>query len=222
MTSAVAVDRVRILLDKYSTPYFTDDEVLTFLNMSQFEFLHRLVPDATGGVANFEADELILKSVLPLVYEIQAGLPASDGQGNTFIPFSTLNTLLSGQIADSTVYAIISLASVESFNPYSGTPIKFTRHNDLFANYANYFKKPTVQQPRYTVSVSGVKITPTPSSAVYKATVLKNPKALTIGNSPEWADQEMNQIIEIAAQYGATSTRDQEFQQVNTSTTISK
>lgn len=217
MTTSVAVDRVRILLDKYSTPYFTDDEVLAFLNMAQLERLRRLVP-----LTPLEFDYNNYADVQPLVRNGVSNLDA----GNAISQAALLTALRdsSGDVT-ATYYRIIALR----FNPDASTsiPVKYTRFNNIGTNLSNTFKQPSATNLLYTIDAAGIIVYTggaeivVPGSA-FVITFIRNPATMTLISSPEWDDANMGIIIEIAAQYGATATRDQDFQQVNNSTSISK
>lgn len=221
MTSATAISTTRLLLDKYGSPYFTDSEILTFLNIAQLDALSEMVPDTIGGVVNFELDANITRNIAPLIMEIQSGYPTADGQGNTFITKTEIETNIAGGVSESAgLFAIISLSSVTSFSPYDATPIKFTKHNNIFTYFTNTFKIPSANKARYTISATGYKIYPTPSGSVYKMVVIRNPKIMTAINSPEWDDYVMNKVIGKAVKLAGIPLGDQELEQVISSTNI--
>ena len=208
MTTASALSKFDILLDKYGSPYFEESEKLEFLNMAQLETLNRLVPDSLGGVVNFEMDANVLRSLAPLIVNIQQSFPTLGAQGETVI----LKSLLDGYVTDG-VFAVIELALVTGFNPFTTIPIKFAKHNNLNAFKNNFFKNPSQSQYYYTIASDGYRVTPNPTATVFFASCIKNPKIMTAGNSPDWDDYVMNQVILHAVKLAGVPLRDEEIQQ---------
>jgi len=210
MTSNEAILKLQLLLDKTGSPYFTTDEYLSFLNMSQLEFINRLFPDTLGGIANFELDENTSATVAPLIYR----LTSTPSLG--IVTKSSLNTLLQSASSDNTtsVFRVASLSTVSG-----NRPVRFTKHNNINVDLNNSFKTPTTTDPRYIITATNYTIYPTSVGAV-NFTVLKTPRILTSVNSPDFDDYVMNQVIQIAYQLATVATRDESGIQLGTNTTI--
>lgn len=199
MTSQDAIDKFAVLIDQYGSANFSDDETLQFLNQAQLERLRRLVPDDQGGPVNFEYDSNVLSNIKPLIITTTA---ETSTLGT--LATSDLNGLIEAQgFVGDTVYRILEFG-------WDSTPYKFLRYNDRYASEANYFKKPSTAQPRYLIYNSGYQFLPRQTYSV-RVTLIKTPKVMAVGNSPEWDDVNMNLIIEIALQYASQATRDQEL-----------
>jgi hypothetical protein len=201
MTTALAISKLDLLLDKYGSPYFEESEKLEFLNISQLEVLSRMVPDSLGGVVNFETDSNTLDNIAPLIYKISA--TPSTG----IVLKSTLNTALQAASSDAgaTVFRVGNV-----FVTSSNKPVTFTKHNNIVSYINNTFKAPSESAPRYVVTASNYTIYPSTTGAV-TFTVLKTPKIMTAGNSPDWDDYVMNQVILQAVKLAGVPLRDQEI-----------
>lgn len=199
MTTAVAIDRCKVLADKYGSPSIDDDEWLGHLNMAQEEVLNKLIPDSLGGVVNVEMDSNTIELVKPLIYLLTI-TPSSSVLTN-----STLTTALVTASGDSgcSVFRILNVAQGDVM-------IKFVKHNNLFAYKNNVFKAPEADYPVFTITAGGYKLYPTVTLSV-SVTVMKTPKVMTDVNSPDWDDYVMNQVIFGAVKLAGVGIRDEEL-----------
>lgn len=222
MTTLEAITKLDLLLDKYGSPYFTQDEKINFLNMAQLEFLNRLFPDSSGGVVNFEFDNNVAQTIKPLLYNVDlTNSQYSNTVNGTSVSTSQLQTALGITVGDGAA-RVFRIASVGIYvSDVLFTPVKYTKHNDYFKNLNNTFKQPTTAKPVYTETAIGINILPQ-TTAIIRVVVVKYPKLLTAGNSPELGDYEMNQIITIAAQLASVGLRDPELLQQIQNSNIAK
>lgn len=209
MTTAQAITYFNILIDKYGSPYFTDSEVVNFLNHAQYEYLNRLFPDSQGGVVNFEFDQNTAMNLKPLMYTLTATM-----SGAGLVTDTTLNTALQTASGDAsaTVFRIGAVGFVKDGVTY---PARYVKQNNLFSFERNFFKKPTSpNRIRYTLLNNSIEFFPTDTeSSGLKIRVIKNPRTLDIATpvNPEFGDYTMFNIIVIAAQLAGVSVRDQEL-----------
>lgn len=214
MTTNEAILKLQLLLDKTGSPYFTTDEYLIFLNMAQLEFLNRLSPDSLGGVLNFEIDQNTIQNLQGLIFTVSISL-----NGAGAIAYSAINSAVQTLSFDSscTMFRILSIKDESNENI-----VKFVKNNNLWSNRNNSFKRPSIGNYQYTHDSFGIYFYPTipGGGPVFKITVLKSPKIMTINNSPDFDDYVMNQIIQVAYQMATVATRDENGLQLGTNTTV--
>lgn len=199
MTSAELLTIFEVLLDKYGSPYLTDDEMYSLLNMAQYERFNRLLPDDMGGQVNFEFDENTLQNIRPFVFNL-TGLVTVSG----LLSDSTINTaLVSASHAGAEIFRIMNVSK-------SGVPIKWVKHNNLNAYNQNVFKAPDTDNIKYTLLKTGVQFYPTSTTGV-DLTVIKRPRTISVSVDPEWDNYGLNLVIMIALQLSGVSVRDQEL-----------
>lgn len=214
MTSGEAILKLQLLLDKTGSPYFTTDEYLSFLNMSQLEFINRLLPDSIGGVVNFELDENTLFNIKQLIIPLFVTVP-SGGRITNSVLVSGIQAGTGDLTA--TVLRILNFSLTISGQEVS---VKFIKHNNRFVK--NIFKTPSVNNPCYIVEADDIRLVPITSFEGVGGivTVMKSPRIMTAGNSPDFDDYVMNQVIQIAYQMATVATRDEAGLQLGTNTTI--
>jgi hypothetical protein len=201
MTTAQALDIFKILQDKYASPSLIDSEILTFLNMAQYERINRVLPDDMGGVINFEFDQNVASNIRHLIYPLTGLSATSDVLLNT-----TINTALAPIAGTGAELFRILNVSV------AGKPAKYVNQNNLLTQAANYFKAPSANYPRYSLLATGFKFYPSPVVAgSISMVVMKKPKTITLTVNPEWDDYNMNLVVMIALQLAGVSTRDEEL-----------
>lgn len=208
MTSSELLTLFEVLLDKYGSPYLTDSEMYSLLNMAQYERFNRLLPDDMGGQVNFEFDENTLQNIRPFIYTLTGLTPTTGLLSN-----ATINTaLVSASHSGAEMFRIMN-ASV------SNTPIRWVRHNNINAYNQNAFKAPDSDNPKYTLLSSGIQFYPTTTTGI-TLTVIKRPRAISDVVNPEWDDYSLNLILMIALQLAGVAIRDGEeigiIQGVNT------
>ena len=204
MTTQQLVNLFNILIDKYGSPYLTDDETIDLLNMAHYEYLNRMVPDSQGGIVNFEFDSNVIQNLKPLIWTLSIN---SNGSG--LITTAALDTAVqtASSDADAEVFRIMSIG-------HANKPIRFVKQNDSWAFMKNYFKTPSVNNPRFTVEGSGYQLWPKTTFTDVSVAVLKTPKKLALTPSPvnpELSDYALYNILAIALKFGAVSIRDEEL-----------
>lgn len=172
--------------------------------MAQNERLRRLVPDDRGGL-NFDLDQNTASNLSGLIFTVTGVL-----NGAGAIAYSSLNTLIQTASLDPSaiLYKVIGIKDNSNSNI-----VKYVRNNDLWANYNNYFKRPSIGNYQYTLSSFGIYFYPTivGGGPTFDITVIKTPRVLTVGNSPDWDDTNCNLILMLALQYAQMGTRDEEL-----------
>jgi hypothetical protein len=203
MTSAEAIAKLDLLIDKDGSDFFTAAQKLDFLNMAQLEVLNRMVPDSLGGTVNFELDANAQSNLRPLLFTLTTTQNASGG-----ISYSALNTLLHTESLDNsaTVFKVISVGTVLTNGL---VPASFVKYNDLFSSYNNSFKEPSVNNFVYTFQGFGIQMYPTDTRFTQKVVVLKTPRIMASDNYPDWDDYVMNQVILQAAKLAGVPMRDE-------------
>ncbi len=222
MTSAEAILKLQLLLDKTGSPYFTTDEYLSFLNMAQLEVLNRIVPDSLGGVVNYEADENIAINIRRLSWRIDIiSSSFTTSENSMSIPLSTITTTLRSVSSDSSceIFRFSSVGIFETGTPFNISPVKYTKFNNFNKYTKNVFKAPSTSNYLYTVDSLDLFIAPQ-FTRFARLQLIKTPKIMTAGNSPDWDDYVMNQVIQVAYQMATVATRDEAGLQLGTSTTI--
>lgn len=213
MTTAQALVKFDILLDKYGSPYFEESEKLEFLNMSQLEILNRMIPDSLGGVVNFESDYNVYQSIVPLIWDIDVPFASQTSSGDSSLVLrDTIRTSLRTVTGDTTcqVFRILSIGVLQSSSPLVFLPIKYVKRNNINSYTANVFKKPTSANYSYTDGAGVFRIYPNPNALVRFA-VMKTPRIMAADNSPDWDDYVMNQVILQAVKLAGVPLRDEEI-----------
>lgn len=202
MTTANAILACRLISDKFGSPYFESADWVSFINMSQQESLKRVIPDQLGISQGVEVDSNTLENIKPLIYTLTI-TPASGLLTN-----ASLDTALHTASSDttSTVFRVLNMA-------INGTEamIKYVPHNNLFAYKRNAFKEPLEAYPLYTIVAGGFQVYPSIALTV-RTTVIKTPKIATnTGESLDWDDYMMNQVILNAVKLAGVPIHDEEL-----------
>lgn len=186
MTTALIIEKCKTIIDKYGSPALDNTDWVYFINMAQQEVLNRLVPDELGGQFNFEVDSNTLENIKPLVFTLT--LTPSAG----LISSTSADTALQSASGDGgcSIFRVLNMGFSSS-----DAPIKFVKHNNLYAYKQNFFKAPSAEDSRYTIIAGGFQIYPSTGLSV-KMTVVKTPKVATnTGESLDWDDYVTNQLI---------------------------
>ncbi len=203
MTTAAVITRCKTIIDKYGSPSIQDSEWVGHLNAAQYEALNRVIPDNEGGTINIEADSNVLENFKVLIY------PVTTTPVSGLISLTTLQTLLQTVSGDPTcdVFRVLNIAQQDD------TLIKFVKHNNLYSYKANAFKRPETGFPSFTIIATGYQIYPSIGTTV-KMTLMKTPKILTnTGESLEFTDYMVDQVILFAVKLAAPGIRDEEVLQ---------
>lgn len=201
MTTAEVIVRCKTIIDKYGSPTVQDSEWVGHLNAATYEVMNRVIPDQEGGSLNFETDSNVLENFKPLIYPVST-IPVSG-----LISLATLNSLIRTASGDNTceVFRILNIAKADD------TVIKFVRHNSLYTFKSNAFKAPADNFPWFTIIATGYQIYPSIGTTV-KLTIMKTPLILTnTGESLEFDDYVVDQIILQTVKLAGVGIRDQEL-----------
>ncbi len=201
MTTAQVIDYFLVLQDKYGSPSVTRTEVANYLNHAINEYLNRIFPDNQGAVVNFEQDKNVTANIRPLIYDFEA-TTASDG----LLSDAVINTALSTAVGSAATYFRIGALGLGDY------PIKYVRSNNLQAYSRNYFKRPSLTNPKYEQWATGMKVYPAGTHTV-SLSVIKKPNILSETGpvNPELEDYVMYNIIAIGLQLAGVATRDGEI-----------
>lgn len=209
MTTQEFIDYFAILQDKYGSPNLLEDEVVLMGNHAYHEFLNRLFPDTLGGIANVETDINVLSPVQPLIFTITENMDSTGLLAN-----ADLNAALATESGDSdaTYFRILSIGIDNDGVEY---PVRFAKHNNIFAYKRNFFKNPDLSKARFSPIGKGFQFYPIDEAADLTITVVKNPKLMSLSPTvdPELDNYSMYQVLAIALQLAGVSTRDTEILQ---------
>jgi hypothetical protein len=209
MTIGKSIEIFNVLLDKYGSPYLTDDEICDLLNMAlRGEYLNRLFPDNQGGITNFEFDQNTVANIQPLIWTLTVNMNSSGLLTNTAIN-TALRTATGNN--DDTYFRIASVGWTSGSNTI---PVKYVKQNDRWAFERNIFKKPSTSNPKYTLLGEGLKFYPTSEATNLTLTVVKYPVLIESANAEdecELGDYQMHQILSIALKLAGISVRDREL-----------
>lgn len=198
MLTSQAIIRCKTIIDKYGSPTILDSEWVGHLNAACNEAFNRVFPDNEGGDINIEFDSNVLENFKQLAYTLS--LTPSSG----LLSLSALQTAIRSASGDNTcdVFRLLNMAKSDN------TVIKFVKHNNLYPFTRNSFKAPTDDYPFYTILDAGYQIYPSIGTSV-KTTVIKTPLILTnTGESLEFSDYMVDNIIFIAVKIAAPGIRD--------------
>lgn len=210
MTSAAFINHIKILIDKYGSPYFEDNEILGFGNIASLEVLNRMIPDSLGGVVNYELDAHTLENVAPLLTTV--AVPTSyEADNSATLDRASINAALSAVFGQtSTLFRILNMGVKTSTTSYEYQPIKFVKTNNIHTYSQNTFKKPSVTNYIYSYQHT-TQFRVAPFVATIYVTALKYPKVMEVGNSPDWGDYVMNQVIFQTLKLAGVPLRDEEL-----------
>lgn len=201
MTTTQAIVRCKTIIDKYGSPTITDTEWVAHLNTACNEAFNRVFPDNAGGDINIEFDSNTLENFKELIYTLT--LTPSSG----LLSLSALNTAIRSASGDNTceIFRLLNMSKSDN------TVIKFVKHNNLYQFTRNAFKQPTDDYPFYTILDAGYQIYPNIGTSV-KTTVIKTPLILTnTGESFEFSDYMVDNIIFLAVKIAAPGIRDSDI-----------
>lgn len=203
MTTIEARDYFLVQQDKFGSPNVIDNDVLRYLNQAVNEYLNKLIPDAEGGVVNFEEDKNIVADIQPLIYIITTTTDSSGILTDTAINAA----LVSQSVAGAEYLRIMSNGTTSG-----GYPVKYMRQNNRWSFERNYFKKPTTINPKFTLISGGLKFYPAATTQVTVA-LIKKPNVLSLSPvvNPELGDYQMYSVIMLALKLAGVSTRDTEL-----------
>ena len=192
-----------ILQDKNGSAYFTDSEKALFLNRAQLEFVEELLDGNGKTELNIETTQDTIQKIAPLIYE----LPYQSMNSSGVISKGTIQTALTNMNADAIVWRPLAIGWELG---KSKLPIKYLRHNDRWEFEGNYFKRPSVKNPKIRETYTSYLISPVSLSARIYFTLLKYPLEVDITNTIdcELPENTHNRIVAIALEFAGVGSRD--------------
>lgn len=210
LTTQALVDYFAVMQDKYGSANLIEDEIVDMLNHAKMEYLNRIFPDSQGGVVNAEMDQNVVANIKPLIYTVSTTMNGTTG----LVTEAVLNAALQTESGDDTTtwFRVLSAGLTSDSITY---PVRYLRQNNLWAAERNYFKQPSVTNPRFTTVAKGLRFYPVDATKTLTITCVKNPKtwALDPVVNPEFDEYVLYQILMIALQIAGVSIRDTELLQ---------
>src|SRR5687767_5093393 len=126
MTSAQAIAICRRIVNKYDdTSVFTDDDLLTFLNMGQLEAINKMIPDSLGGVVNYEFDQNTYENIRPLISQFTTSAPTSTTTTRSTVTAALVTALAGAGQPDASaqILRVLSLYVRPTTSPYVAYPV---------------------------------------------------------------------------------------------------
>lgn len=195
-----------LLQDKYGAPYFTNTEKSLFLNRAQVAFVHELLfPDKDEDIdLNIEYSQDTIAKVAPLIFTLPYLQMNSSGYVTKAAIQTSLNSMLNGAI----LWRPLSIGFVSGVNSRS---VSYVRHNDWWKFQENYFKTPSMDNPKCKETVTEYQFLPINLNAQLYFDVLKYPLTVDIDSvvSSDLPDFTHNEIVAIALALAGVCSRDQ-------------
>lgn len=210
-----------ILLDKYESPYFTDEEFNSIANKSQLEVVTDIFYDRFEKMSNpyrkdahlgepkygWENTQLEGYDLAPITKNVSL-TAAANGQ----IQYTDINTAISG-----TLYHLGQVGvSYDGVNFVKG---RWVRHNDYEAFEENYYKKSSQNRPFVRMYDEYIQVEPA-AAVNTRMTVLRYPTDILYDANnpannvdPELSDRVINMVIHRMAKNAGIGIRDRELYQ---------
>lgn len=191
-----------MLQDKSSSSYFTPAEISLFLQRASIEFVKEHLPTDDSRL-NIELSQDTLSNLSPLVFKLPQITMPSGG----VVTKQSVQTALTGISAQGILWRPLSIGWELAG---SKRPVKFARHNDNWAFYPNFFKRPSNEKPIFIETASDYIIEPATANAKLTFTVLKYPALIDVVApvNSDLPDHTHDKIIAIALELAGVSSRD--------------
>lgn len=202
MLVSKAVEIFEVLLDKYGSPNIIESEILNHFEMATYLYLNKMFPDSQGGIVNFDLDSNVMANIQPLVFILD---PLATTPPNLLLD-AAINAALQSKTPESNAryFRIIGIGA-------NNRPVKYVKHNNLWAHLDNSFKAPTTTYPLYTLVSGGIQLYPTTPSISVVLTVVKTPTIIaSTGQTFEFSDYAVHSIIAIAVKLAGVGIREEE------------
>jgi len=191
-----------ILQDKYGSTYYTDGEISQFFQRAQIEFISKMLP---GGrmVENLELSQDSISKISPLIYE----LPFQNMSSTGVVTKANLQSALTVLNNTALLWRPLSIGWVLN-GQYR--PVKFVRHNDRWEFAVNFFKKPSLTNPKVRETYNSYIVEPTNIGAKLYFTLLKYPNKVDIAGAvnSDLPDFTHDEIVSIALELTGIASRD--------------
>lgn len=187
-----------LLLDKFGSPYFTDEEVDVFLNAGQNELYQQYFPDNEDYLYNIELNQHTLNIFNKLI----------DTKSIEDIPI----TVISYDDIDS----VRKVSKIINVMTEDNELVPFIRYNDLAKANQNDFLKPEEGTYYFKFIKEGIEIIP-PVNKNILITYIKEPLDidLTSNQSSELASFLHYDLVAEAINKAGVATRDEAMAQLN-------
>lgn len=204
-------DWLDVLIDKYSAPYFTDDEKDLFINRAMHEYIHQLIspnvksPERSVSLENFpERTTQWFNAIYPILqFNEQAAVTTG------VISWPVINALATSS------GKILYLGSVRDD---SGNDVPLSRNNSTGRANRNDFKQPTTEYKRYVLDDAGINILPSNITGVnFSLSFIREPVDvdLTLGTNCELPTITHNKVTAIAAELMGVTTEQEALSIIN-------
>ena len=165
-----------VLQDKYGSPYFLDSEKELFLNRAQIQYVNDLLLDNDGGIINIEQNQDTFKNISPLVFDLD------------FLRMDSLGIITKTAVTNklqsvSTGASLLRELNVGWVIGTDKRPAKYVSKNDWYEFLNNFFKRPSLKNPKYHENATDYRFEPIHPGAKIYFTVLKYPRPMSIGSS---------------------------------------
>lgn len=208
MTIAGMAQLFDILQDKYGSPYFTNAEKSLLLNRAQTEFVNSFLP-TDGDEKNIELSEDAMAQLDTLIYT----LPYTTMNSSGLVTKASIETALQAIVPGALLRRRLNTGWV-----YGGKtkPVGFVRHNDWYKFVANYFKAPSLDNPKMNETATAYQFAPVNTSAKLYFTVLKYPVVVDIDTAvdSDLPDHTHNKIVALALEFAGIGSRDENLAQL--------
>lgn len=194
-----------ILQDKHGSAYFTTYEKNLFLNRAQIELVNELLPYdiRKSDTVNLEISQDSISKISPLIYE----LPYLNMSSSGIITKAAVNTALDAMTSGAIMWRPLAIGF-----EYGALklPIKYTRHNDKWEFEKNFFKKPSLNNPKVRETYNAYLFSPIYPGAKIFFTILKYPSEVDISGptDSELPDSTHNRLVAIALEFAGFGSRD--------------
>jgi hypothetical protein len=192
-----------LLQDKYGSAYFTDAEKSLFLNRAQIEFVSDLLPTDPTKVINAELSQDTISQIAPLIVELSYLSPNSSG----VITKANIQAALTSADSGAIMWRPLAIGWT-----YGGieVPASYIRHNDRWEFQKNFFKRPTVNNPKVRETATSYIFSPATTNARIYFTLLKYPREVSISAPTDsiLPDFTHNKIVAIALEFAGIGSRD--------------
>lgn len=208
MTIAQMATLFDLLQDKYGSPYFTNSEKTVFFNRAHVAFVRELLfpeeGDENSKQVNIEYSQDTISAVAPLIFT----LPAISMNSSGYITKASIQTSLNAMQNGAIVWRPLSIGLVSGGDKH---PVSYVRHNDWWKFQENYFKVPTLDNPKCKETITEYQFLPVNLTAQIYFDILKYPLVVDIdgGISSDLPDFTHDTIVAIALSMAGVCSRDQ-------------
>lgn len=177
MTIQEMHDFFNFMVDKYDAPYYTGDEIDMVINQSQMDYVNEIIFNrADKGNASIVLSDLELSQQASFLLRPIINSKTVTTNTNSFIPWEDIVTT-----PDDDLMYVLALGDA------NGNDVKYVRQNDRFRFNRNYFKAADSDNFQYTITDSGMKLSPDASTSEVNIRVrwIKKPTDVDLNSSTD-------------------------------------